>query len=110
MQSEARKQLIETVKPYLETDDQFVVKSGLDFWFTPEGAKARLPTRWKQFLIIWSAIFPLALSISRIVDKITVSRNIVLTRPVKLLALTFLVVLMMAYVVMPRCTKLMHKW
>ncbi len=110
MESDDRKKLIERVKPYLVEDDRFLVRSGLDFWFTPEGAKAKLPTKWKQFLVTWSAIFPLVLAMSALIDWLITRVSITVNHPVKVLSLTFLVVLMMVYVVMPRYTKLVHKW
>ncbi len=63
MLSPQRKRLIEQVRPLLATEDDFTIRSGLDFWFTPEGAQARIPVRWKQFLITWSAIYPLVLGV-----------------------------------------------
>lgn len=110
MESDNRKQLIEKVKPYLVKGDQFFVRSGLDFWFTPEEAKAKLPTKWKQFLITWSAIFPLVIMASWLVDLLTTSILTPENHLVKGLINTFLVVFMMVYVVMPRYTKLAHKW
>ena len=110
MQSDDRKKLIAKVQPYLEEEDKFFVRSGLDFWFTPEEAKAKLPTKWKQFLMTWSAIFPLVLSMSAIINWLSSSLAITLNQPLKVLSLTGLVVLMMVYVVMPRYTKLVHKW
>ncbi len=110
MESDDRKKLIEKVKPYLVEDDKFFVRSGLDFWFTPEEAKAKLPTKWKQFLVTWSAIFPLVLAMSALIDWLITRVSITVNHPMKVLSLTFLVVLMMVYVVMPRYTKLVHKW
>ena len=110
MESDDRKRLIEKVNPYLVEDDKFFVRSGLDFWFTPEEAKAKLPTKWKQFLVTWSAIFPLVLAMSALIDRLITNLSITLSHPFKVLSLTFLVVLMMVYVVMPRYTKLVHKW
>ena len=110
MESDDRKKLIEKVKPYLVEEDKFLVRSGLDLWFTPEGAKAKLPTKWKQFLVTWSAIFPLVLAMSALIDWLITSVSITLNHPLKVLSLTFLVVLMMVYVVMPRYTRLVHKW
>jgi hypothetical protein len=110
MQSADRKKLIEKVQPYLVEDDLFYVRSGLDFWFTREEAKARLPTKWKQFLITWSAIFPLVLTISAIADWLTTTIPINPSHELKVLSITFFVVLMMVYVVMPRYTKLVHQW
>ena len=115
MHSADRKKLIQKVQPYLEKDDQFFVQSGLDFWFTPEEAKAKLPTKWKQFVITWSAIFPLVLMISTLADWLTTSLALTLDHNLlnhvfKVLCMTGLVVFMMVYVVMPRYTKLVHKW
>lgn len=115
MHSADRKKLIEKVQPFLEEDDRFFVQSGLDFWFTPEQAKAKLPTKWKQFVITWSAIFPLVFATSTLVDWLTTSVGLMLdhtflNHALKVLFITCLVVFMMVYVVMPRYTKLVHKW
>lgn len=109
MNSDARKRLIEKAEPFLTDIDKFEVKSGLDFWFTPEGAKAKLPTRWKQFLVTWSAIFPLVFIFSSILGEIAYL-DIPSHRVLRIFSLTFVVVLMMVYVVMPRYTKLVHRW
>jgi antibiotic biosynthesis monooxygenase (ABM) superfamily enzyme len=110
MQSEDRKRLIEKVRPCLEEDDKFFVRSGLDFWFTPEGAKARLPTRWKQFLVTWSAIYPLVLvafpSVESAMHQFAMPDN----RYLRTLIVSGIVVLLMVYIVMPRYTKLVHRW
>jgi hypothetical protein len=110
MSSGDRKRLIEKARPLLADDDQFFVRSGLDFWFTPEGAKAALPTRWKQFLVTWSAIYPLAFLSFTLVDEIIQWFAIPVNRFLRLLCVTGIVVTMMVYVVMPRYTKLVHRW
>jgi len=109
MNSDARNRLIDKVQPFLADDDKFEVKSGLDFWFTPEGAKAKLPTRWKQFLVTWSAIFPLVIFGSFVLNQVAYL-NIPTHHILKILCLTLFVVMMMVYVVMPRYTKLVHRW
>nr|WP_294838267.1 antibiotic biosynthesis monooxygenase [uncultured Methylotenera sp.] len=110
MQSKDRKKLIKKVQPHLVEDDKFFVRSGLDFWFTPQEAKAKLPTKWKQLLMTWSAIFPLVLTMSALVNWLANSIQVSLGHELTVLITTFLVVLMMVYVVMPRYTKLVHKW
>lgn len=108
--SEDRRRLLDKVKSLLLDDDKFSVSSGLDFWFTPEQVKAKIPKRWKQFLITWSAIYPLVVLISKLagelIHKFSVPDNFYL----RMLVITGLVVTMMVYVVMPRYTKLVHKW
>jgi uncharacterized protein len=47
MESPIRARLIEKVQPLLLTGDDFFISSGLDFWFAPREAKAKVPVRWK---------------------------------------------------------------
>ncbi len=110
MGSEDRRRLIERVKPCLADDDKFFVRSGLDFWFTPEGAKAKLPTRWKQFLVTWSAIYPLVLLAFPVVDSAMHQLAIPESHYLRTLIVSCIVVLLMVYVIMPRYTKLVHRW
>ena len=110
MDSPARARLIEKVQPLFVTGDDFFVSSGLDFWFTPAGAKANVPVRWKQYLVTWSAIYPLALgvplTIGPVLRLLGVPNNHLLTT----LVVTGVVVFLMVYVVMPRYTKLIQRW
>lgn len=109
MGSQDRKQLIDNVRPLLAEDDKFVVRSGLDFWFTPEGVKAKLPTRWKQFLVTWSAIYPLVLGVPLVLDPVMRHLGVPENHYVQTLIVTFVVVLLMD-VIMPRYTKLAGRW
>jgi uncharacterized protein len=108
--SSERKRLIEKVQPLLVSEDDLYVSSGLDFWFTPAGAKAQVPVRWKQYLLTWSAIYPLVLGVPQLVSPtlgaIGFSPNVVL----RTLAVTAVVVYLMVYVVMPRYTRLLQRW
>ncbi|MBU5636264.1 antibiotic biosynthesis monooxygenase [Geomonas sp. Red69] len=110
MESPTRVRLIEKVRPLLVTGDDFFISSGLDFWFTPVGAKARIPVRWKQFLVTWSAIFPLALGMPLVVHPTLHYLGIQDNRLLATLAVTGLVVFLMVYVVMPRYTRLVQRW
>jgi len=110
MNSPERKQLIEKAKPLLATDDDFFVRSGLDFWFTPEGAAAKVPVRWKQFLVTWSAIYPLALGTPLIVVPLLRQLGIPANRYIDTLCVTGTVVSLMVYVVMPRYTRIIRRW
>ena len=57
--SDTRRQFVTKVEPLLERGDQVDIKTGLEFWFTPPTAAQRHPAPYKQFLLTWSAIFPL---------------------------------------------------
>jgi hypothetical protein len=110
MSSEHRNRLIEKVKPILAKDDDFFIKSGLDFWFTPEGARAKVPVRWKQFLVTWSAIYPLVLVVPLIVLPLLRLLGIPQHHYLDTLLISGSVVSLMVYFVMPRYTKFVKRW
>ncbi len=110
MESDDRKQLIQKVRPLFVGSDDFFVSSGLDFWFAPAGAKAKVPVRWKQFLLTWSAIYPLALGVPFAITPALYLIGIPASLPISTLAITAVVVFLMVYVVMPRYTRLVQKW
>lgn len=110
MNSATRAQLIESVRPLLVDGDEVRISSGLDFWFTPTGSKAKVPVRWKQFLVTWSAIYPLVLGVPMAVVPLLQRLGLPANRWVTMLAVTGLVVFLMVYVVMPRYTRLLQRW
>lgn len=110
MGSGDRKRLIEKARPLLAKDDDFFIRSGLDFWFTPEGAKAKVPLRWKQFLVTWSAIYPLVLGVPLIVAPLLRLLGIPRNHYIDTLCVTGAVVSLMVYFVMPRYTRLIQHW
>jgi antibiotic biosynthesis monooxygenase (ABM) superfamily enzyme len=110
MESPVRADLIDKVRPLLVTGDDFFVSSGLDFWFTPAGAKASVPVRWKQYVVTWSAIYPLALGVPLVVLPLLRHLGIPDNRFLTTLAVTGAVVFLMVYIVMPRYTRLIKRW
>ncbi len=110
MESKDRKRLIQAVKPLLVGADDFYISSGLDFWFVPGGARAKVPMRWKQYLITWSAIYPLVLLVPQIILPLLHTLSVPSVAPLNTLAVTGAVVFLMVYVVMPRYTRLAQKW
>lgn len=110
MESPTRAQLIEKVQHLFVTGDDFFISSGLDFWFTPAEAKAKVPIRWKQYLVTWSAIFPLALVVPLLVTPLLHFLGLPNNRFVGTFTVTGVVVFLMVYVVMPRYTRLLRRW
>ena len=117
--SSERRRLIDEVKPYLLDDDNYHVQSGLEFLFQPPPTQdphlvnvspPSTPKPWKQFLLTWSAIFPLVTVIFWLYEQVVNALNVHLTPLLAKLIITGLVVFMMVYVVMPRYTKLVKKW
>ena len=110
MESPARMRLIKKAEPLFVKGDDFFVSSGLDFWFTPGGAKAMVPVRWKQSLVTWSAIYPLVLGVPLILAPALEPFSLAKNRLVTTLLVTGVVVFLMVYVVMPLYTKLIRRW
>jgi len=110
MQSENRNRLIAKAQPLLVSGDDFFVRSGLDFWFMPDGARAKVPVRWKQFLVTWSAIYPLALLVPIVVVPALRRIGVPDAPSLMTLGVTAVVVFLMVYVVMPRYTALVRRW
>jgi antibiotic biosynthesis monooxygenase (ABM) superfamily enzyme len=110
MASDTRATLIEKVRPLLVTDDDFFLSSGLDFWFAPQEARAKIPIRWKQNLVTWSAIYPLVLGVPLIVLPVLRYLQIPENHYFDTLIVTGTVVSLMVYVVMPRYTRLIQRW
>lgn len=110
MESQERKRLIEKIRPLLETDDNYAIKTGLDFLFTPENDKAKPPVRWKQFLVTWSAIYPLSIIIPLILIPVLRILKVPPIRFVDSFFVSGVIVLLMVYLIMPHYTKWIKKW
>ncbi|WP_111306971.1 antibiotic biosynthesis monooxygenase [Confluentibacter sediminis] len=110
MDSQDRKRFIEKVKPLFAKDDHYYINSGLDFLFVSEAEKSKPPVSWKQFLVTWSAIYPLSLLMSSLVSPLFRMLHMPQNRFIEAFFISGLIVLLMVYVVMPQYTKLIKKW
>lgn len=115
LDSPQRQALIDEITPLLVKADHYRVSSGLDFLFmTAQQPAVKLPVRWKQFVLTWSAIFPLV----SLVDTLFVSEvmpwldqaGLPQSRLLHTLCVTGLVVALMVYVVMPPYSRLVRDW
>lgn len=111
MQSQARAQLIRKARPMLQTEDDYSVHSGIEFLFAAAApSQPDMPTRWKQFLVTWSAIYPLVLLVPMAFDPLLRAMGLHDNRYVATLVVTGAVVALMVYLVMPKYTKMVQNW
>lgn len=110
MESKDRKRLIEKVKPLFAKDDHYYINTGLDFLFVSETEKVKPPLRWKQYLVTWSAIYPLSLLMSSLMSPFLRMLNIPQNKFIDAFFISGCIVLLMVYVVMPHYTRLIKKW
>ena len=108
VESDACRNHVRNVEPILVGGDRIEIKSGLDFWFTPPGVRA--PKRFKQFLITFSAIYPLTLlvpaGLSPAIEAMPLLGNLFISR----FLVAAIIVWLMVYAIMPRYTRLVSDW
>ena len=109
LDSDTRAQLIEKIRPFLQTPEAIDIKTGFEFWFTPPSAgKPAAP--YKQFLITLSAIFPLTLIVPWVLQPVFAELPALGMPGIRQLIVATIVVAIMVYVVMPRYTRLVSRW
>nr|WP_288808420.1 hypothetical protein [uncultured Sphingobacterium sp.] len=110
MESDTRKQMIERASLLFRKQDRYQIKSGLEFLFeTPEQAH-QVPRRWKQYLVTWSAIYPLSLLIPIILLPVLRYFHIPQNHFSDGLLISGCIVFLMVYLVMPNYTRMIRKW
>src|SRR5262249_49418649 len=67
-ESEARKEFISRADDLMEKGNQYEIRTGIDFWFTPKGVKPPKPR--KQFLLTTTAVYPLSLIIPKLLTPL----------------------------------------
>lgn len=107
--SEARRQLVEEATPFLAGDEKVDTVTGLEFWFRPPPGQ-KPAKRYKQFLLTLSVIYPLTLVVPPLVRWLLDPLPLLHHPYVEHLVASAVVVGLLAYVVMPRYTRLMAKW
>lgn len=111
LDSAERQALIARAAHLLAGQEEYQISSGLDFLFMQaNAAPAKPPVRWKQFLLTWSAIFPLVSVVPWLVVPVLDAAGLPQSHVAHTFFVTAVVVALMVYVVMPRYTKLVRHW
>ncbi|MBL0740720.1 hypothetical protein [Chryseolinea lacunae] len=110
MESKERRDLIEKAKPLFAKDDNYFIRSGLDFLFPGDNEKQKVPVRWKQYLVTWSAIYPLSIVVPLIILPILKMVHIPENKFLSSFFVSGSVVFIMVYLLMPNYTRIIKKW
>ena len=108
VESETRKSFVSRVSDLLEKGDVHEIRTGIDFWFTPEGVKP--PKPWKQFLLTLSAVYPLSLIIPRLFSPLFSVAPLLGQPYIRGLLIAAALTALLTFVIMPRYTRLVKKW
>jgi uncharacterized protein len=92
----------------LEQGDQVEIRSGIDFWFTPEGVKP--PKLWKQFVLTASAVYPLSLIIPLFLSSLSKLVPALGNELVMAFLMAIILTGLLTFGIMPRYTRLMKRW
>jgi len=107
--SASRRNYVESVSDLLEEGDQHEIRTGIDFWFTPEGIKP--PKRWKQFLLTLSAVYPLTLILPLVLgplfSRVPPPLN---DQIIKGLTVAASLTALLTFVIMPHYTRWVKRW
>jgi antibiotic biosynthesis monooxygenase (ABM) superfamily enzyme len=107
-ESDARKEFISRASDLLEKGDQNEIRTGIDFWFTPEAT--RPPKAWKQFLLTASAVYPLSLILPRLLAPLYRVAPALGHPLISALLMAALLTGLLTFVIMPRYTRLVRRW
>ena len=107
LDSDERAVWLERAEPHLIEPLRTSFVTGLETWFTlPAQPGAAPPPRYKMALLTWITIFPLITAIVALTGPLLEDLPVA----VRLGITTALTVPLMTWVVMPRVTRLLHRW
>jgi uncharacterized protein len=107
LESDERAAWLERAEPHVIGPMRTRVVTGLETWFTlPGGPAAPPPPRYKMALLTWITLFPLITLVVLALEPILEE----LTRVPRLALTTAVTVPIMTWLVMPRVTRLLHRW
>ena len=109
LDSDTRRRLVDTIKPYLHRAEDVDIRTGFEFWFTPT-AIAKHARPWKQYLVTLSAIFPLTVVVPFILEPLLRWTPVLALPGVRQLLVAAIIVALMVYVIMPRYTRAIASW
>ncbi len=105
LSSKARRDFIKDVQPFVHHIALRRISSGFEGWFDVSRDSSP-PARWRQALVILSALFPVIMIMRRLLSPIF----LMMPLPVAFLILLTLDMIFLTYVVMPRYSCLMGFW
>ncbi|MCE8010967.1 antibiotic biosynthesis monooxygenase [Halomonas daqingensis] len=109
-ESAERRELMATIQGDLQQAERVEIVSGIDYWFTPPTPASRQPTRWKQWLVTTSVIWPLTIIVPLLWQPLFGLLPLLGTWGIRHGLIAATIVALVVYVVMPRVVKLVAPW
>ncbi|MCE8038452.1 antibiotic biosynthesis monooxygenase [Halomonas sp. MCCC 1A11062] len=109
-ESAERCELMATIQRELQQAERVEIVSGIDYWFTPPTPASRQPTRWKQWLVTTSVIWPLTIIVPLLWQPLFGLLPLLGTWGIRHGLVAATIVALVVYLVMPRVVKLVAPW
>ncbi|MDB9529298.1 antibiotic biosynthesis monooxygenase [Oscillatoria sp. CS-180] len=107
LDSKERQRCLEEAKPLIANTSTVQILTGFETWFTlPNRKRQPAPPRYKMAILTTLAVFGAV----NLLNPLLLPLFSGLPRLLSSLIITYLVVLLLTYVVMPRLTKLFYRW
>ncbi|MDF3935751.1 antibiotic biosynthesis monooxygenase [Pseudomonas citronellolis] len=110
LDSAQRRELIERAEPLLLDGDNRELHNAHEFWFNPaEGGQAQ-PPRWKQVIVTFAVILPLAMLVPQLWKPLFRALPWLGGYLPSNLLITLTIVVLVVYLFMPRVTRWCARW
>lgn len=106
MRSPSRKECISRAKPLIEKPENVQILTGLEALVSLPNTASPPPPKYKTALVTWIGVFVCASTLGYFLAPYLAGLPYLLRQAI----MTGLVVILLAYVVMPRLTRFFHKW
>ena len=105
--SDVRKEIAAEAHKYLNRQEHFEMRSGIDFWFTPSSLA---PPRWKQWLLTTAVIWPLSVVVPMAFVPVFQYFGVANIFTLYQATFAFIIVGIATYWAMPCCTHVVYRW
>lgn len=108
--STVRNILLEEARPFMVSDEEVAISTGIENWFTAEAPEINAPKRWKQWLVTTLVIWVLTMLVPPLLIPIFSAVPELALFGVSHFITAAIIVGLVIYVVMPRIAKLLGEW
>ncbi len=107
LKSEIRHEWIERAQPLIREPEDVQILTGLEAWFQlPQQPVHTPPKRYKVTLVTWLGVYALSLIVGHFIAPLIAPLPLLVRQAIS----TGLIVLSLAYAIMPQLTRLFYKW
>ena len=104
-ESDIRRQLLLKAEKLVENEPSYRMESGLEYWFTPNGASAPPPT-WKMAVVTVLAVWPVSILVPWLLNPFMQK----LSMPLQALLVAVGIVVLLTWAVMPVLVRILSPW